>query len=158
MSTPVSVPTRRASRWSCDRAKVRPQSARAVICRRLVTTNSRNAVLSSFLWGILRLPAVRHASRRLSAVRNGSRRGSPLGRRQTNPDQSVYALPSPLGAPPFVERNRRVLSHFLGQGVRCGRTCRHLGTGAPRARPDRRDRRHQTWRPHSRTQSPETGL
>ena len=32
-------------------------------------------------------------------------------------------------------------SHFLGQGVRCGRTCRHLGTGAPRARPDRRDRR-----------------
>jgi predicted transcriptional regulator of viral defense system len=26
MSTPVSVPTRRASKWSCDRAKVRPQS------------------------------------------------------------------------------------------------------------------------------------
>ena len=26
MSTPVSVPTRRASKWSCDRAKVRQQS------------------------------------------------------------------------------------------------------------------------------------
>jgi hypothetical protein len=33
MSAPVSVTTRRASKWSCDRAKVRPQSARAAICR-----------------------------------------------------------------------------------------------------------------------------
>jgi hypothetical protein len=34
--------------------------------------------------------------------------------------KAYMLFPSPLGAPPFVERNRRVLSHFLGQGVRCG--------------------------------------
>src|SRR5947209_9250873 len=45
--------------------------------------------------GILRLSAIRHASRGLSAVRPGCRRGSPLGRWQTHSDQSVYAFPSP---------------------------------------------------------------
>ena len=33
------------------------------------------------------------------------------------------------------------LSHLLGQGLRRGRTCRHLGSGTPNARPDRRYRR-----------------
>jgi len=47
-STPASVPTRRVSKWSCDRARVRPQSARAAICRRPVTTNSPSGALSSF--------------------------------------------------------------------------------------------------------------
>ncbi len=32
ISTPTSVPTRRVSKWPCDRARVRPQSARAAIC------------------------------------------------------------------------------------------------------------------------------
>jgi len=48
IGTPVSVPTARASMWSCGRAKVRPQSARAAVCRRPAMTNSRNNVLSSF--------------------------------------------------------------------------------------------------------------
>src|SRR3954470_14024158 len=38
-STPTSVPTRRASKWPYDRARVRPQSARAAICRRPDMTN-----------------------------------------------------------------------------------------------------------------------
>ena len=33
-STPTSVPTRRVSKWPCDRARDRPQPARAAICRR----------------------------------------------------------------------------------------------------------------------------
>lgn len=43
------------------------------------TTNSRNDVLSYSSVGILRLPAVRHASGRLPPVRHGGRRRSPLG-------------------------------------------------------------------------------
>src|SRR5262249_45172756 len=50
----------------------------------------------------------------------------------------AYMLFLARWARPFVERNRRVLSHFLGQGVRCGRTCGRLGIGAPHARSDRR--------------------
>jgi hypothetical protein len=50
-STPTSVPTRRVSKWPCDRVTVRPQSARAAICRRPVTTCSPNGALSSFPCG-----------------------------------------------------------------------------------------------------------
>jgi transposase len=54
----------------------------------------------------------------------------------------VYMLfLAPLGAPHFVERNRRGISHFLGQGFRCRGTCSHLGSGASDAGPDRRHRR-----------------
>ena len=52
-STPTSVPTRRASKWPCDRARVRPLSARAAICRRPVTTNSPNGALSYSPVGVL---------------------------------------------------------------------------------------------------------
>src|SRR5262245_11937955 len=53
MITPVSVPTRRASKRSCDRAKVRQQSARAAICRRPDTINSPSgAYLSLYGTGI----------------------------------------------------------------------------------------------------------
>ena len=51
------------------------------------------------------------------------------------------ALPSPLGAAAVMERDGGGLSYILGQGVRRGRTCRHLGFGTPDARPDRRHRR-----------------
>src|ERR1017187_3760284 len=64
-----------------------------------------------------------------------------LGRRQTHTNQSLYALPSPLGAAAVMERDGGGLSYILGQGVRRGRTCRHLGSGTPDARPDRRHRR-----------------
>src|SRR5688572_13554939 len=53
MSTPTLVPARRASRWSCDRAKVRRHSARAAICRRPATTSSPSGVSSSSLCGDL---------------------------------------------------------------------------------------------------------
>src|SRR5262249_37291051 len=49
-------------------------------------------------------------------------RGSSLGRRQAHPDQSLHALPSPLGAAIVMERDGGSLSHILGQGVRRGRT------------------------------------
>ena len=50
----------------CDPAKVRPQSARAAICRRPGTINSPSAALSSSLCGgFFVLPAVRDATRRL---------------------------------------------------------------------------------------------
>jgi len=55
--------------------------------------------------------------------------------------KAYMIFPSPLGAPAFVEGNRRVLSHFLGQGLRCGGTCRELGAGPPGIGPDRRHRR-----------------
>jgi hypothetical protein len=45
------VPTRRASKWPYDRARVRSQSARAAICRRPVTISSANGGLSSFPYG-----------------------------------------------------------------------------------------------------------
>jgi hypothetical protein len=35
------------------------------------------------------------------------------------------------GAPAFVERNSRGVSHVLGEGFRCGRTRRDLGPAAP---------------------------
>ena len=46
------MPTRRASKWTYDRARVRSQSARAAICRRPVTISSANGALSSFPYGL----------------------------------------------------------------------------------------------------------
>src|SRR6266481_1723985 len=121
-STPTSVPTRRVSKWPCDRATVRPQSARAAICRLPVTTSSPNGALSSFPCGVSRLPSIHHASRQLSPLRHCGCRRSSLGRRQTHTDQSLHALPSPLGAATVMERDGGGLSHFLGQGLRRGGT------------------------------------
>jgi len=90
-----------AHKLPCDHARVRPQSAHATICRRPVMTNS-------------------------SLRRCGCRRSS-LGRRQTHTDQSLHALPSPLGEATVMERDGGGLSHLLGQGHRRGRSCRHLG-------------------------------
>ena len=137
----TSVPTRRASKWLCDREKVRPQSARAAICRRPATTNSPNGALISSPVGVSRLPSVHYAARRLSPLRRCGCRRSSLGRRQTHTDQSIHALPSPLGAAIVMERDGGGISHILGQGFRRGRTCRHLGSETPDARPDRRHRR-----------------
>jgi hypothetical protein len=40
----------------------------------------------------------------------------PWGDGKRTLDQSLYALPSLLGAPPFLERNGRSIPHFLGKG------------------------------------------
>src|ERR1700683_939365 len=40
MSTPASLLTSKASKWSCGRANVQPQSARAAISRRPATNHS----------------------------------------------------------------------------------------------------------------------
>src|SRR5262249_39886741 len=111
MSTPVSVPTRNASRWSCDRAKIRQQSVRAATCRHPDTTNSRNDVLSLFLCGDFSSFSCMNM-RRVDCRRCGvvAVEEVPWGDGKTHLDQSVHALPSPLGPLPFVERNRGVLS------------------------------------------------
>jgi hypothetical protein len=44
----------------------------------------------------------------------------PLERWQAPVDPSLYAVSGPLGAQALLEGNRRVVPHFLGQGVRCG--------------------------------------
>ena len=75
--------------------------------------------------GVSRLPPVHHASGRLSPLRRRQRRS--LGRRQTHINQSLHALPSPLGAATVMERDGGGLSYLLGQGFRRVRTCRHRG-------------------------------
>ena len=45
------MPTRRASKWPYDRARVRSQSARAAICRRPITISSANGASGSFPYG-----------------------------------------------------------------------------------------------------------
>ncbi len=52
----------------------------------------------------------------------------PVGRRQASVDESLYAVPRPLGAQTFVEGNRRIVSYFMGQGAR-----RRRNTLSPRA-------------------------
>src|SRR6266700_1967564 len=140
-STPTSVPTRRVSKWPCDRARARLQSARAAFARRPVTTSLPNVALSSFPCGGFSSTSVHHATRQLSPLRHCGCRRSSLGRRQTHTDQSLPALLSPLGAATVMERDGGGLSHLLGQGLRRGGTRRHLRAGAPGARPNRCDRR-----------------
>jgi hypothetical protein len=112
-------------------------------CRRPVTTNSPNGALSSSPLGASRLPSesVRYAARRVSPLRRCGCRRSSLGRRQMPTDQSLHALTSPLAAAMVVETDGGGISHILRQGFRRNRTCRHLGSGTPDARPDRRHRR-----------------
>src|SRR6202035_5883378 len=140
-STRTSVPTRRVSKWPCDRARVRPQSARAAICRRPVTTNSPNGALSSFPCGGFSSSFCTPCGASTVAVWHCGCRRSSLGRRQTHTDQSLHALLSPLGPATVMERDGGGLSHLLGQGLRRGGTRRHLRAGAPGARPNRCDRR-----------------
>src|SRR5690242_14961441 len=47
---------------------------------------------------------------------------SPLGRRQTHTDQSLHAIPGPLGTATVMERDGGGSSHILGQDFRRGRT------------------------------------
>ena len=47
--------------------------------------------------------------------------------------KSLHALPSALGAATVMEREGGGLSYVLGQGLRRGRTCCHLGSGTPKA-------------------------
>jgi hypothetical protein len=74
--------------------------------------------------GVSRLFSVRHATRRLSPLRRCGCRRSSLGQRQMHTDQSLHALPSPLGEATVMERDGGGLSRLLGQGLRRGRTCR----------------------------------
>ena len=122
-------------------ARVRPQSARAAICRRPVTTNSPSAALSSFPYGGFSssscTPCV--GSTVAAAALPPSKKFP--GATANHINQSLHALLSPLGASAVMERDGRGLSDILGQGFRRGRTCRHLGPGTSDARPDRRYRR-----------------
>src|SRR5450432_3384206 len=53
--------------------------------------------------GISRLPAIRHATRRLSPATDSRRRRSSLGRWQTHLNQSLHVVPGALGAPPVLK-------------------------------------------------------
>src|SRR5689334_12935246 len=122
MSTPVSVPTRTASNWSCDRVKVRPQSARAVICPAPGYDQLAERRFEFIpLWGFFVF--LLYAMRRVDCRRCGMVAVEEVpwgdGKRTLT---KAYMLFLARWAPPFVERNRRVFSHFLGQGVRCGGT------------------------------------
>ncbi len=120
MSTPVSVPTRGASKWSCDRAKVRPQSARDAICRRPDTTGSPSGG-SSFipLWGFFVF--LLYAMRRVDCRRCGvvAVEEVPWGDGKRTLTRA-YMLFLARWARRLSWKETAVLSHFLGQGVRCG--------------------------------------
>ncbi len=96
--TPTSVPTRRVSKWPCDRARVRPQSARAAICRRPGTTSSPNGALSSFPCGGFSSSFCTPCGASTVAAAALWLSKKFLGRRQTHTDQSLHALLSPLSA------------------------------------------------------------
>src|SRR5216117_2241057 len=64
--------------------------------------------------GILRLPPVPYAARGLPPLWRRGRGRSSLGQWQTYADQSLHVVSGPLGAPAFVARHRRGVSHFLG--------------------------------------------
>jgi hypothetical protein len=100
----------RALRSPCGRASVPPPSAHAAIRPHPATINSPNGALSSSRCGLLHLPVVRHAARRLPSLRCQRRRRSPLARWQTYLNRSRHVVPGPLGAPPVLERNRRGVS------------------------------------------------
>ena len=108
--------------------------------RARIRSASRTAIRVHPFLGISGLSALLHAARRLPPLPGRRRRGGSLGRRQAHSDQGLYVVSGPLGAPAFVEGNRRGIPHFMGQGFRRRRTRRHLRAGAPRARPDRRHR------------------
>jgi hypothetical protein len=115
MSAPVSVPIRKASKSSCGRAKVP-----AAVCSRchLPAPGYDRLAERRFefipLWGFFVF--LLYIMRRVDCRRCGM-----------VAVEAVYAFPSPLSAPPFVERNGGGLSNFVGQGVRCGKTCRGRG-------------------------------
>src|ERR1041385_2219444 len=67
------------------------------------------------LLGISGLSALLHAARRLPPLRRRPLRRSSRGRRQTHAHQGLYALPSPLGTPPFLERSGASLPHLMGK-------------------------------------------
>jgi hypothetical protein len=105
------------ARFSTDKKSIevvlRPRKGSAAVCSRchLPAPGYDQLAERRFefipLWGFFVF--LLYAMRRVDCRRcGGGHRGSPLGRRQTHADQSVYAFPSPLGAPTFVERNRRV--------------------------------------------------
>src|SRR5664280_229325 len=83
-----------------------------------VRSSSRTALRVYSSVGLSGFPAVPHATRRLPELWCGGR-GSSLERWQAPVDQSLYAVAGPLGAEALLERNRRGVPHFLGQGLRC---------------------------------------
>src|SRR5262249_20599787 len=95
--------------------QVRPRSVRAAISRRLATTNSPSGALSSSLSGGSSSSFATPCGASIAGLRRHCGGRSALGRRQTHPDQGLYALPGSLGAPPFLERNGSSLSYFLGR-------------------------------------------
>jgi transposase len=67
------------------------------------------------LWGFLVF--LLYAMRRVECRRCGvvAVEEVPWGDGKRTLTKAYFALPSPLGAPPLVERNRRSISHFLGE-------------------------------------------
>ena len=118
--------TRRASKSPCGRPRVRRRFARAATNRRPAMTNLPNAAWSSFPSGFFRLPALHHAARQLRPLRRRGRRRGSLERRQTYVDQSLYAVPSPLGEATVMERDGGAF-RTSGKGFRRRRTRCHCG-------------------------------
>ena len=99
---------------------VRPRKGSAAICSRChqpapVMTNWPSGASSSSPSGDFSSSSCTPCAASIAGVGRHRRRRSSLGRRRTHPDESIYALPRPLGPPPFVERNRCGVSHFLGK-------------------------------------------
>jgi hypothetical protein len=103
-STPTSAPTKKASKWPYDRARVRPQSARVAIWRRPVTTNSPNGALSSSpCGGFSSSFCIVCGASTVAAVVLAPSKESP-GATANEHYQSSNALPSRLGAAVGVAR------------------------------------------------------
>jgi hypothetical protein len=85
------------------------------------------------LWGFL---VLLYAMRRVDCRRCGAVvEEVPWG--DTHLNQSLHVVPGAFGAPPVLERNRRSVSYFLGEGLRCCRACRYLRPLTPGSGTDR---------------------
>jgi transposase len=97
---------------------VRPRNGSAAVCSRchLPAPGYDQLAERRFefipLWGFLVF--LLYTMRRVDCRRCGCR-GSSLGRRQADPDQSICVVSGPLGAQTVVEGNGRGVPHFMGK-------------------------------------------
>jgi hypothetical protein len=114
------------ARFSPDRKSievaVRPRKGSAALCSRChqpapgydQLAERRFEFIAAL--GLVCLPAVHHAARRLPALWRRRRRRGSVGRRQTQPDQSLHAVSGPLGRAVF--HGRKPPGPFTLPGIR----------------------------------------
>jgi hypothetical protein len=99
---------------------VRPRRGSAATCSRCHQTAPGYDQLAERRFEVIPLWSffvfLRYTMRRVNCRRCGAVvvEEAPWGDGKTLDDQSLHALPGPLGAAPFMEGNRRSLPHFLG--------------------------------------------